>query len=113
MPADCIFCKIVAGTIGSAKVYEDEHVFAFEDMHPVAKVHTLIVPKKHIASVNDLTPADLLMVGQIFAAAHKIAQLKKIDTTGYRVLTNTGANAGQTVFHLHYHLLGGEPLHPM
>lgn len=113
MPDDCIFCKIIAGKIPCTQVYADEHVFAFEDAHPVMPVHALIVPRQHIASVNALSPADGALIGKIFEAAQAIAKLKKIDATGYRVLTNTGPNAGQSVFHLHFHLLGGERLRPM
>ncbi|HTL53411.1 MAG TPA: histidine triad nucleotide-binding protein [Planctomycetota bacterium] len=113
MSDDCIFCRIIAGKIPSTQVYADEHVYAFEDIHPVAKVHTLIVPRKHIGSVNDLNATDAQLLSKIFQAAQQIAKQKNIESTGYRVLTNTGPDAGQTVFHLHYHFLGGERLHPM
>ena len=113
MSDDCIFCKIIAGKIPSTQVYADDFVYAFEDLHPVAKTHTLIVPRKHIASVNELAETDAAVLGKIFAAAKNIARQKGLDQAGYRVLTNTGPNAGQSVFHLHFHLLGGERLRPM
>lgn len=113
MPDDCIFCKIVSGQFSSKQVYADEHVFAFEDIHPVAPVHILLVPRKHIASLDALKSTDAALAGRLLMTAAKIAKQKNLDATGYRVLTNTGADAGQTVFHLHFHLLGGERLHPM
>lgn len=104
---DCLFCKIIAGDIPSTKVYEDETVFAFRDIHPQTPVHILIVPKKHIARAADLTEEDALLVGHIFAVAAKLAKAEGIDG-GFRILTNNGADAGQTVSHLHFHLLGGK-----
>lgn len=110
MSADCIFCKIVAGAIPSNKVYEDEHVVAFHDIQPQAPVHVLVIPKKHVASVNDLTAEDSPMMGQLFAAIQQVARKTGVAGTGFRVLTNTGKNAGQVVFHLHFHVMGGKPL---
>ena len=106
--ADCLFCSIIEGAIPSTKVYEDDVCYAFDDITPEAPVHTLIVPKQHFASLNDGVPADLL--GQLMARVPEIAKLKGIDESGYRVVVNTGADAGQTVFHLHIHILGGENL---
>ena len=110
MAADCIFCKIVAGEIPSAKVYEDDHVVAFNDIQPQAPVHVLVIPKKHMASVNDVTASDAPMLGSLFTAVQQIAREKGIAETGFRVVTNTGKNAGQVVFHLHFHVMGGKPL---
>lgn len=110
MPADCIFCKIVAGEIPSTKVYEDDQVLAFNDINPVAPVHVLVIPKKHLASVNDLTAQDSTMLGHLFAACQHVAREKGIAETGYRVVTNAGKDSGQVVFHLHFHVIGGKSL---
>jgi len=104
---DCLFCKIAAGEIPSKKVMETDGLFAFEDINPVAPVHILIVPKKHIESNRGLTAEDICMIGEIHLMANEIARKRGIDLTGYRMLTNTGEAAGQAVFHLHFHLLGG------
>jgi histidine triad (HIT) family protein len=104
---NCLFCKIVRGDIPSYKVYEDEEILAFKDVNPEAPVHILIVPKKHIASVNELEIVDAELIGHIFLKARAIAKELGINNDGYRILTNCGENAGQTVHHLHYHLLGG------
>ena len=106
--ADCLFCNIIEGAIPSAKAYEDDVCYAFDDIAPEAPVHTLIVPKQHFASLNDGVPADLL--GQLMARVPEIAKIKGIDESGYRVVVNTGADAGQTVFHFHIHILGGKNL---
>lgn len=103
---DCLFCKIIAGDIPSTKVYEDETVYAFRDINPQAPVHILFVPKKHIARAADLTEEDAALVGHIFAVIAKVAADEGI-ADGFRVITNNGADAGQTVAHLHFHLLGG------
>ena len=113
MPADCLFCKIVAGEIPSTKVYEDDQVLAFNDIYPVAPVHVLVIPKKHLASVNDLSAEDSAMLGHVFAAAQHVAREKGIAESGYRLVTNTGKDSGQVVFHLHYHLIGGKSLGPI
>ncbi len=107
---DCLFCKIIAGEIPSAKVYEDETVYAFKDIAPMAPVHILIVPKAHLASVNEITPENSAVVAHIFEVAAKLAAEMGLAEDGYRVVTNCGAHAGQTVFHLHFHLLGGKKL---
>ena len=106
---DCVFCEIIKGNIPSTKVYEDEFVTAFNDLNPQTPVHVLIVPKKHIASANELTEADVETVGRVFIAAKKIAEQLGLES-GYRIINNCGADAGQTVMHLHFHLLGGRKL---
>ncbi len=107
---DCIFCKIISGEIPSKKVYEDESVYAFYDINPMAPVHVLIVPKTHIASINELTPENSAVVAHIYEVAAKLAKELGVAESGYRMVSNCGADAGQTVFHLHFHLLGGRPL---
>ncbi len=103
----CIFCKIIDRQIPSAIVYEEDNVLAFNDINPVAPVHVIIIPKAHIANVNDLTSENAYVVGNIHLAAKKIAAKLGIADKGYRLINNCGADAGQTVFHLHYHLIGG------
>ncbi|WP_084388951.1 histidine triad nucleotide-binding protein [Fusibacter sp. 3D3] len=107
---DCIFCKIINGEIPSSKVYEDELVYAFEDINPSAPVHVLIVPKEHIASLEEMDERHTSLIGHLHLVASKIAKERKIDESGYRFLTNVGKDGGQSVFHLHYHLLGGRTL---
>jgi len=105
--SNCIFCKIINKEIPSSIVYEDEKVIAFKDIKPVAPVHILIVPKEHIPSVNELTEENASVLADIHLAAGKIAASMGISKDGYRLINNCGANAGQTVYHLHYHLIGG------
>ncbi|NLN65391.1 MAG: histidine triad nucleotide-binding protein [Clostridiaceae bacterium] len=105
--SDCIFCKIIDGQIPSKKVYENEDIIAFEDIHPAAPVHVLVVPKKHIDSLESLNPDNVEIVGKIHMAIREVAKNKGINTDGYRVIVNCGKNGGQTVPHLHYHVLGG------
>ncbi len=107
---DCLFCKIIAGDIPSAKVYEDDKVYAFRDIEPQAPVHILIIPKEHIASANELTEENASVVGHIFAVAAKIAKDEGIADGGYRIVNNCGQDGGQTVGHLHFHMLGGRSL---
>lgn len=107
--SDCLFCKIIAGEIPSTKVYEDEKVFAFRDINPQAPVHVLVVPKAHIASCNEVSAANADAVAACFTAIPKIAAAEGL-TEGYRVISNCGAAAGQTVMHLHFHLIGGREL---
>jgi histidine triad (HIT) family protein len=110
----CIFCKIIAGEAKAAIVYRDDEVSAFRDLHPVAPTHILIVPNKHIESVGTLEPEDEPLMGHLFTVARKLAEEEGIADGGYRLITNTGANGGQTVFHLHLHLIGGQRMrHPM
>ena len=103
---DCLFCKIIAGAIPCKKVYEDDAVLAFDDISPMMPVHTLVVPKEHFDNLADDVPEEVL--GKVFAAAAKVAALKGVDQTGYRIVSNAGADARQSVMHLHVHVLGGE-----
>ena len=103
----CLFCKIVAGDIPSQKVHEDELVLAFDDINPVAPVHQLIVPKRHIASAAELAESDAELLGRLFAVAASLAADAGLPDAGYRVITNVGVDGGQSVDHLHFHLLGG------
>ena len=107
--SDCLFCKIIAGEIPSKKVYEDEYCYAFEDIAPVAPVHVLFVPKKHISSAAELDGENSAVVAKIYEAIARVAAEMKLDG-GWRVVTNCGPDAGQTVLHLHFHLIGGRPL---
>ena len=107
--ADCLFCKIIAGAIPSAKVYEDELVFAFRDIAPQAPTHVLVVPKVHMEDVNAVTAENSAVIAHIFEVIPEIAKAEGL-TGGYRVVSNCGADAGQTVQHLHFHILGGKAL---
>jgi histidine triad (HIT) family protein len=107
---DCIFCKIIAGEVPSVNVFRSEQVTAFRDQHPAAPTHILIVPNRHIASVNLLTGGDEPLIGQLFITAKQLAAQEGIAESGYRLVVNTNAHAGQTVFHIHLHLLGGAPM---
>ena len=105
---DCIFCKIIARKAPAQILYQDEQVTAFRDIHPVAPTHVLVVPNRHIASVNDLAEADELLAGHLFLVARIIAIQEGIDQSGYRLIANSGPNSGQLVFHLHLHVIGGQ-----
>lgn len=105
---ECIFCKIAAGEIPSTVVYEDERVIAFDDLNPQMPVHVLIIPKEHYANIGDGVPDELL--GYVFNTVKKVAAIKGIAESGYRVIVNTGSDAQQTVHHLHVHVLGGAPM---
>ncbi len=105
--ADCIFCQIVAGAIPAQKVFEDDHVVAFDDINPQARVHVLVIPKRHVASLEDTQDSDSALLGQLMVVCAKIARERGLVESGYRVVTNIGREAGQTVFHLHLHVLGG------
>ena len=107
--SDCLFCKIAAGVIPSTKVYEDEKILAFRDIAPQAPVHILVIPKAHIGSVAEITEENSQVVAHIFRVIPEIAGAEGLDK-GYRVVSNCGADAGQTVFHLHFHILGGRQL---
>lgn len=107
--SDCLFCKIIAGDIPSAKVYEDETIYAFRDINPQAPTHILVVPKAHIADCNAVTSENGGVVAHIFAVIPEIARAEGL-AGGYRVVSNCGSDAGQTVQHLHFHILGGKPL---
>ena len=106
---DCLFCKIAAGQIPSTKVYEDEQILAFRDIAPQAPTHILVIPKAHIGSVAEITPANSAVVAHIFEVIPMIAQTEGL-VDGYRVVSNCGEHAGQTVHHLHFHILGGKQL---
>jgi histidine triad (HIT) family protein len=105
----CLFCRIIAGEIPAKKVYEDEHTFAFEDINPKAPTHVLVVPKKHIVGLKEATAEEADVVGRCHLAAAEIARARGIEN-GYRTVLNVGPGAGQSVFHLHVHLLGGRDL---
>jgi histidine triad (HIT) family protein len=106
---DCLFCKIANGDIPSTKVYEDDQILAFRDIAPQAPTHILVIPKAHISSVDGITEENSGIVAHIFSVIPKIAAAENL-TGGYRVVSNCGPDAGQTVFHLHFHILGGKPL---
>jgi histidine triad (HIT) family protein len=110
MADNCLFCKMVARDIPTEIAYEDDDVFAFHDISPQAPLHVLVIPKRHIATINDLESADRDVVGRLFLAAKKIAADNDLAEPGYRVVMNCNAAAGQTVFHIHLHLLGGRHL---
>jgi len=109
---DCIFCKVVAGELPTKTLYEDDDVMAFADISPQAPVHALVVPKNHLGTVEDLGPDDLAVVAHMIHAAQRLARKLGVSASGYRLVINTGADATQTVPHLHMHLLGGRPLEP-
>ena len=106
---ECIFCKIIKGDIPSKKVYEDDAVLAFDDISPMAPVHVVIIPKKHIATLLDVD-ANADIVGRLIAAAQQVAKMKQVADGGFRLAINCNADGGQVVFHLHMHLLGGRKL---
>jgi histidine triad (HIT) family protein len=110
MATDCLFCKIAAGEIPANLVYEDELAIAFEDIHPQAPLHVLVVPRQHIATLNDLDAADESVVGHLVAIAQKVADDRGFADSGYRTVFNCNADGGQTVFHIHLHLLAGRSL---
>jgi len=107
MTTECLFCKMVSGQIKPNTVYEDDDVLAFKDINPQAPLHVLVVPKKHIATLNDLGSGDAGLVGKLVLAAARIAKDSGIAESGYRAVLNCNADAGQSVFHVHLHLLGG------
>jgi histidine triad (HIT) family protein len=113
MSADCLFCKIIAGQIPATKVYEDEYCFAFKDIAPKAPVHDVFVPREHFSSALEVNEAREKLIGHLVRVASMVAKQKGIDQSGYRLVLNTNADAGQTVFHLHLHLMGGQALGPM
>ncbi len=106
---DCLFCKIIKGEIPSTKVYEDDRILAFRDINPMAPTHILVVPKEHIAGVDEITPDNSAVVSYIFEKIAEIAKKEGLEN-GYRVVSNIGADGGQTVRHLHFHILGGKKL---
>ncbi|MBX6423716.1 histidine triad nucleotide-binding protein [Thermosulfurimonas sp. F29] len=113
--SECIFCKILRGEIPSRKVYEDDLAYAFHDINPVAPIHILIIPRKHLSGVHEMSEEDRALVGHLFWVARRIAEDLELSpakdpTRGYRLVINSGPQAGQTVFHLHLHLLGGREM---
>ena len=108
--ANCLFCKIVQGEIPANKVYEDEAAFAFRDINPQAPTHILLIPKAHLASLNEVSGKEAGLLGSLLLLVPRLAQQEGLAANGYRTVINTGRDGGQTVFHLHIHLLGGRPL---
>jgi histidine triad (HIT) family protein len=108
---NCTFCRILAGEIPSDKVYEDELAYAIRDLHPQAPTHILIIPREHLESLNDAARGDEALLGHLLRLASKIANQQGIAENGFRAVINTGAESGQTILHLHVHLLGGRPMH--
>ena len=109
---ECVFCKIIKGEIPSEKVYEDDDVLAFYDIHPVAPVHVLVIPKKHISKLTEIEAQDEALIGKIYTVINKVAQKEGIAEKGFRVIINTGEDGGQIVNHMHFHVLGGRKLGP-
>lgn len=107
---DCIFCKIIRKEIPSTIVYEDEEILAFRDIHPVAPVHILVIPKKHISSIMQIEGEDQKVIGKIYTVIQQVAKQEEIAEDGFRVIVNCGENGGQEVPHLHFHLIGGKKL---
>ena len=107
---NCIFCKIVNGEIPATVVYEDDKMMAFKDLNPVAPVHVLMIPKTHISSAMDITADNADVIAHIFSKAKEVAEIMGISDSGFRIVNNCGENAGQTVMHLHFHLIGGKTL---
>ena len=107
---ECLFCKMVSGVIPCDKVYENEYLLAFRDIDPKAPTHILIIPKKHITTLNEINENDQDLLGELLLTAKKIAKDEGIDTSGYRTVFNCNSDGGQTVFHIHMHLLGGRPM---
>lgn len=107
---NCLFCKIVAGEIPANIIYQDEDVVAFEDINPQAPLHILLIPRRHIGSMTDVTQEDGALLASIYMAATRIARERGVAESGFRFLTNVGPDSGQSVFHLHFHLLGGRKL---
>lgn len=107
---DCIFCQIAAGKQPATILYQDELVTVFETIQPRTPVHILLIPNRHISSVNDVEPQDEAMLGHIFSVARRMAAELGVQKSGYRLVVNSGPDAGQTVFHLHFHLVGGRPI---
>jgi len=108
--SDCLFCKIVSGDIQGDIVHQDDEILAFLDINPQAPTHILIIPKKHIATVNDLAEEDQQLIGKLFSDAKALAKQEGLSERGYRLVMNCNADAGQTVFHIHLHLLGGRTM---
>jgi histidine triad (HIT) family protein len=110
MGTDCLFCKIVARAIPAQIVHENDHVLAFRDVRPVAPTHALVVPKKHVAGIHDAGKEDVALLGELLLAARDVAEQLGLGSDGYRIVVNQGPNAGQSVFHIHVHVLGGRTM---
>jgi histidine triad (HIT) family protein len=110
MVPGCLFCRIVAGEVPAQRVLENEHVLAFRDIHPAAPTHALVIPRKHLAGVHDASPEDAAMLGQLVLAARDVAEKLGLTQGGYRLVMNQGSDGGQSVFHLHCHVLGGRAM---
>jgi len=110
MSEDCLFCKIVNGDIPSTEVYSDDDVYAFRDINPAAPTHVLVIPKKHLSQVTAATSDDEALMGKLLLRANDIAKELKLDEKGFRYVINTGVDGGQTVYHIHLHILGGRSL---
>lgn len=110
MSDDCLFCKIIAGEIPSNKVYSDEGVYAFHDINPVAPTHILVIPKKHLPAINAAGEEDQELLGKLLLVANQIARDEGLDENGFRYAINTGEHGGQTIFHIHLHIIGGKKL---
>lgn len=108
--SDCVFCQIARRELKSDIVWEDDHVVAFRDIHPIAPVHLLVIPKRHYASLLDIPDGDMEVVGRIHAAINRLAREHGVAQSGFRVVNNCGPDSGQIVFHVHFHLIGGKPL---
>ncbi len=109
---DCVFCKIIKGEIPSEKVYEDEDILAFKDINPAAPIHVLIIPKKHIATLMEVTQEDSKLMAKILEAVQKAAKIMGIEEKGFRLIANCGPDSGQEVMHIHFHLLAGKVMGP-
>jgi len=109
---DCIFCKIIKGEIPSEKVYEDDEILAFKDIQPAAPIHVLIIPKKHITNLMEVSEEDSELMGKIVVVMQKIAKQLEVDEKGFRIISNCGPDSGQEVMHLHFHLLAGRTMGP-
>jgi histidine triad (HIT) family protein len=107
---DCIFCRIGAGELPSRKIFEDDELFVIEDLHPAAPTHALIIPRRHFATLLDLETGDSALVGRVFQVAAGLARKLEFAESGYRVVANCNRDGGQTVYHIHFHLLAGRPL---
>jgi histidine triad (HIT) family protein len=106
----CLFCKIANKEIPGKILFEDDHLVAFADLHPAAPTHALVIPRKHMVSLNEAEPADAELLGKLLLAAQRVAREAKIADSGWRAVVNSGAHAGQSVFHVHVHVLGGRPM---
>lgn len=111
--AECVFCRIVEGTLPSRQVYSDDDILAFHDVTPVAKVHVLVIPKVHVTRLDQATETDDVLLGRLLRVATKVAQKMSITNSGYRIAINQGADAGQVLDHLHIHVMGGQNLYPL